>query len=55
MAVTARRLSAFAWHVVALSSCTYGFKSLEVLPELLGVSMEEEYGGMHESPHLLRF
>ncbi|SPO29759.1 uncharacterized protein UTRI_05581 [Ustilago trichophora] len=36
---------AILWHTIAISSCIYGFKSLEVLPDLLGVDMRNEYGG----------
>ncbi|TKY88804.1 hypothetical protein EX895_002435 [Sporisorium graminicola] len=42
---TNRRLAALAWHSIALASCAYGFKSLHVLHELLGVPMFDEYGG----------
>ncbi|GAC96087.1 hypothetical protein PHSY_003666 [Pseudozyma hubeiensis SY62] len=45
MAASTRRVAALAWHAIALSSCIYGFKSLDVLPEILGVDMNNEYGG----------
>ncbi|CDS01574.1 hypothetical protein [Sporisorium scitamineum] len=41
---TNKRIAALAWHTIALGSCTYGFKSVKVLPELMGVDMNNEYG-----------
>ncbi|CBQ69300.1 conserved hypothetical protein [Sporisorium reilianum SRZ2] len=42
---TNKRAAALAWHTIALSSCAYGFKSLDVLPDLMGVDMGNDYGG----------
>ncbi|CCF51077.1 hypothetical protein NDA11_001675 [Ustilago hordei] len=45
MATRNKQPAALIWHLIAISSCIYGFKSLDVLPDLLGVSMGNEYGG----------
>ena len=41
----AKHSASLLWHLIALASSAYGFSSLRVLPDLLGVSMENEYGG----------
>lgn len=45
MVTSAKRIAAVAWHVTAISSCIYGLKSVHVLPDLLGINMDNEYGG----------
>ncbi|EST09437.1 FAR-17a/AIG1-like protein [Kalmanozyma brasiliensis GHG001] len=45
MALSSKQVTALAWHSIAFASCIYGFKSVHILPDLLGVSMADEYGG----------
>lgn len=45
MVSSTKRIASVAWHVTAISSCIYGFKSVHVLPDLLGIDMNNEYGG----------
>lgn len=48
MAWSNKRTAALVWHLIALSSCIYGFKSLDVLSDLMGVDMTDEYGGFFQ-------
>lgn len=52
MAWSNKRTAALVWHLIALSSCIYGFKSLDVLSDLMGVDMTDEYGGTNHLPRM---